>query len=163
PDVPIEDTVGAMAELPTAGKVRHLGLPEASPDTIRRAVAVHALAALQSDDSLFSRTIEGRILHARAGLPTGLLPCSPSGRGMLTGTMSGTGALWPTDFRRRVPRFADDAFATNHSLVEEIVAIAAAHGAEPGQIALAWVLAQGDDMIPIPGTKRVPYLEQNAA
>ncbi len=163
PDVPIEETVGAMAELVTAGKVRHLGLSEAAADTVRRAVAVHPIAALQTEYSLFSRDIEGDILDTCRELGVGIVPYSPLGRGMLTGTIADPAQLSATDFRRRQPRFADDAFAANRALVDEIAAIASAHGATPGQIALAWVLAQGDDMIPIPGTKRVSYLEENAA
>jgi aryl-alcohol dehydrogenase-like predicted oxidoreductase len=163
PDVPIEETVGAMAELVEAGKVRYLGLSEASADTIRRAVTVHPIAALQSEYSLFSRDIEGDILDTCRELSVGIVPYSPLGRGMLTGTITDTAALGPADFRRRNPRFADDAFAANRALVDEIATIAAAHDATPGQVALAWVLAQGDDLIPIPGTKRVPYLEENAA
>ena len=163
PDVAIEETVGAMAELVAAGKVRHLGLSEAAADTIRRAVAVHPIAALQTEYSLFSRDIEGDILDTCRELGVGIVPYSPLGRGLLTGTIASTSGLSATDFRRRQPRFADDAFDANRSLVDEIAAIAEAHEATPGQIALAWVLAQGDDMIPIPGTKRVPYLEENAA
>jgi aryl-alcohol dehydrogenase-like predicted oxidoreductase len=163
PDVPIEETVGAMAELVAAGKVRHLGLSEASADTIRRAATVHPIAALQTEYSLFSRDIEGDILHTCRQLGVGIVPYSPLGRGMLTGTIANTSDLAATDFRRRQPRFADDAFAANRALVDEIAAIASALDARPGQIALAWVLARGDDMIPIPGTKRVSYLEENAA
>ncbi len=163
PDVPIEETVGAMAELVDAGKVRHLGLSEAAADTIRRAVAVHPIVALQTEYSLFSRDLEGDILDTCRELGVGIVPYSPLGRGMLTGTIASTTELSPTDFRRRQPRFADNAFDANRALVDEIATVAAAHDATPGQIALAWVLAQGDDMIPIPGTKRVPYLEENAA
>ena len=155
PDVPIEETVGAMAELVAAGKVRHLGLSEAAADTIRRAVAVHPIAALQTEYSLFSRDIEGDILDTCRELGVGIVPYSPLGRGLLTGTIASTTELAASDFRRRQPRFADDAFDANRALVDEIATIAAAHDATPGQIALAWVLAQGDDMIPIPGTKRV--------
>jgi aryl-alcohol dehydrogenase-like predicted oxidoreductase len=163
PDVPIEETVGAMAELVTAGKVRHLGLSEASSDTIRRAVAVHPIAALQTEYSLFSRDIEGDILDTCRELGVGIVPYSPLGRGLLTGTIASTDQLSAGDFRRRQPRFAEGAFDANRALVDEVAAIAGAHGATPGQVALAWVLAQGNDMIPIPGTKRVPYLEENAA
>jgi len=163
PDVPIEETVGAMAELVAAGKVRHLGLSEAAADTIRRAVAVHPIAALQTEYSLFSRDIEGEILDTCRELGVGIVPYSPLGRGMLTGTIGSPAELAENDFRRRHPRFVDDAFDANRALVDEIAAIAAAHDATPGQIALAWVLSRGDDMIPIPGTKRVPYLEENAA
>ena len=163
PAVPIEETVGAMAELVAAGKVRHLGLSEAAADTVRRAVAVHPIAALQTEYSLFSRDIEGDILDTCRELGVGIVPYSPLGRGLLTGTIDSTTGLADNDFRRRQPRFADGAFDANRSLVDEVAAIAAAHGATPGQIALAWVLSRGEDMIPIPGTKRVPYLEENAA
>jgi aryl-alcohol dehydrogenase-like predicted oxidoreductase len=163
PEVPIEETVGAMAELVAAGKVRHLGLSEASADTVRRAAAVHPIAALQSEYSLFSRDIEGEILDTCRQLGVGIVPYSPLGRGMLTGTIIGRDQLAPNDFRRGNPRFADEALAANRQLVDEVVAVASAHGATPGQVALAWVLAQGDDMIPIPGTKRINYLEENVA
>jgi aryl-alcohol dehydrogenase-like predicted oxidoreductase len=163
PDVPIEETIGAMAELVSAGKVRHLGLSEAAADTVRRAVAVHPIAALQTEYSLFSRDIEGDILDTCRELGVGIVPYSPLGRGMLTGTINGPDDLATDDFRRRTPRFADDALAANRALVDEVAAVASAHGATPGQVALAWVLAQGDDMIPIPGTKRIPYVEENAA
>jgi aryl-alcohol dehydrogenase-like predicted oxidoreductase len=163
PDVPIEETVGAMAELVAAGKVRHLGLSEASADTIRRAVAVHPIAALQSEYSLFSRDIEGDILDTCRELGVGLVPYSPLGRGLLTGTVGSTDELSAGDFRRSHPRFADDAIDANRALVEEVRAVADTHGATPGQVALAWVLSRGDDMIPIPGTKRISYLEENVA
>ena len=163
PDVPIEETVGAMAELVAAGKVRHLGLSEASADTVRRAAAVHPIAALQSEYSLFSRDVEGEILDTCRELGVGIVPYSPLGRGMLTGTITARDELATNDFRRGNPRFADEALAANRRLVDEVVAVASAHGATPGQVALAWVLAQGDDMIPIPGTKRISYLEENAA
>jgi aryl-alcohol dehydrogenase-like predicted oxidoreductase len=162
PDVPIEETVGAIAELVAAGKVRHIGLSEASAETVRRAVAVHPIAALQTEYSLFSRDIEGEILDTCRELGVGLVPYSPLGRGMLTGTIATAEDLATNDFRRRHPRFAGDALAANRSLVDEVAAIAGRHGATPGQVALAWVLAQGDDMIPIPGTKRIAYLEENA-
>jgi len=163
PDVPIEETIGAMAELVAAGKVRHLGVSEAAADTIRRAVAVHPIAALQTEYSLFSRDIEGDILDTCRELGVGIVPYSPLGRGLLTGTIASTDQLGERDFRRMNPRFADGAFDANRALVDEVRAVADAHGATPGQIALAWVLAQGDDLVPIPGTKRVPYLEENAA
>jgi aryl-alcohol dehydrogenase-like predicted oxidoreductase len=162
PDVPIEETVGAMAELVAAGKVRHLGLSEASADTVRRAVAVHPIAALQSEYSLFSRDIEGDIIDTCRELGVGLVPYSPLGRGMLTGTLTSTDDLAANDFRRRHPRFTEGAFDANRALVDEVRTVAEAHGVTPGQVALAWVLAQGDDLIPIPGTKRIPYLEENA-
>jgi len=162
--VPIEETVGAMAELVTAGKVRHLGMSEASAATIRRAHQVHPITALQSEYSLFTRDIEDGILPTIRELGIGLVPYSPLGRGMLTGTITeDAGAAGEGDFRRSAyfPRFQGEALAANLALVENIRAIASAKGATPGQIALAWVLAQGDDIAPIPGTKRVPYLEEN--
>jgi aryl-alcohol dehydrogenase-like predicted oxidoreductase len=162
--VPIEETVGAMAELVTAGKVRHLGLSEASVDTIRRAHAVHPITALQTEYSLFTRDIEDDILPTIRELGIGLVPYSPLGRGLLTGTISSSdGADGEGDFRRSAyfPRFQGDALAANLALVENVRAIASDKGVTPGQIALAWVLAQGDDVAPIPGTKRVKYLEEN--
>jgi aryl-alcohol dehydrogenase-like predicted oxidoreductase len=162
-EVPIEETVGAMAEMVAAGKVRHLGLSEASVDTLRRAVAVHPIAALQTEYSIWSRDIDDEILPACRELGIGLVPYSPLGRGFLTGTIASTDDLAATDFRRNNPRFADDALAEGHDAVAAIRAIADAHGVTPGQIALAWVLAQGDDVVPIPGTKRVAYLEENVA
>jgi len=162
PDVPIEETVGAMAELVEAGKVRHLGLSEAAADTVRRAVAVHPIAALQTEYSLFSRDLEGEILDTCRELGVGIVPYSPLGRGMLTATIDSTEDLAPGDFRRNNPRFADAALDANRVLVDEVASIADGHGATPGQVALAWVLAQGDDMIPIPGTKRIPFVEENA-
>jgi aryl-alcohol dehydrogenase-like predicted oxidoreductase len=160
--VPIEDTVGAMAELVAAGKVRHLGLSEASADTIRRAVAVHPIAALQSEWSLFSRDIENEVLPVCRELGIGIVPFSPLGRGMLTGTVTNVDALAENDFRRTNPRFADGNFEHNLQLVEVVKEIAAAHGCTPGQVALAWLQAQGEDVVPIPGTKRRRYLEENA-
>jgi aryl-alcohol dehydrogenase-like predicted oxidoreductase len=159
--VPIEDSVGAMAELVTAGKVRHLGLSEASADTIRRAVAVHPIAALQSEWSVFSRDIEARVLPACRELGIGIVPFSPLGRGLLTGTVTSVDALADNDFRRSNPRFADGNLEHNLRLVEVVREIAAARGCTPGQVALAWLHAQGDDVVPIPGTKRRRYLEEN--
>lgn len=161
--VPIEETVGAMAELVTAGKVRHLGLSEASADTVRRAAAVHPIAALQSEWSLFSRDIEAEIVPACRELGIGLVPYSPLGRGLLTGTVSSLDELADDDFRRTQPRFQDGNLDRNLAAVAVVRAIAAAHGATPGQVALAWLAAQGDDVVPIPGTKRRRYLEQNVA
>jgi aryl-alcohol dehydrogenase-like predicted oxidoreductase len=161
PDVPIEETVGAMAELVAAGKVRHLGLSEASADTIRRAAAVHPIAALQSEWSLWSRDIEDEIVPLCRELGIGIVPYSPLGRGMLTGTVTSADELDEQDFRRTMPRFAGDALAHNLTLVDEVKAVAVKHGATPAQVALAWVLAHGDDVVPIPGTKRVRYLEDN--
>jgi len=161
PDVPIEETVGAMAELVAAGKVRHLGLSEASAETIRRAAAVHPIAALQSEWSLWSRDIEGEILDTCREHGIGVVAYSPLGRGFLTGTIASTADFGEVDFRRVLPRFGDEALAANQPLVDEVRRIAAAHDATPGQVALAWVLSRGDDVVPIPGTKRIPYLEEN--
>lgn len=160
--VPIEDTVGAMKELVDAGKVRHLGLSEASAETIRRAHAVHPITALQSEYSLFTRDLEDTILPVLRELGIGLVPYSPLGRGMLTGAVP---AAASDDARStgRFPRFEGDNLASNLSLVEKVREIAEAKGCTPGQLALAWVLAQGADVVPIPGTKRVRYLEENAA
>ena len=161
--VPIEETVGAMAELVAAGKVRHLGLSEASADTVRRAAAVHPIAALQSEWSLFSRDIEAEIVPACRELGIGLVPYSPLGRGLLTGTVSSLDELADDDFRRTQPRFQDGNLDRNLAAVAVVRSIAAAHGATPGQVALAWLAAQGDDVVPIPGTKRRRYLEENVA
>jgi aryl-alcohol dehydrogenase-like predicted oxidoreductase len=159
--IPIEETVGAMSELVTAGKVRHLGLSEASPDTLRRAHATHPIAALQTEYSIWSRDIEGDILDTCRELGIGLVPYSPLGRGYLTGAIASRDELAEGDFRRGQARFTDEALAANRSVVALVEEIAAAHGCTAGQVALAWVLAQGDDVVPIPGTKRVSYLEQN--
>jgi aryl-alcohol dehydrogenase-like predicted oxidoreductase len=164
PDVPIEDTVGAMAELVGAGKVRHLGLSEASVATIRRAHAVHPVTALQTEYSLFTRDLEDEILPTLRELGIGLVPYSPLGRGLLTGTITtSSGADSEGDFRRSsyFPRFQGEALEANLTLVERVRELADEKGCTPGQLALAWVLAQGDDVAPIPGTKRVRYLEQN--
>ncbi|HZM39896.1 MAG TPA: aldo/keto reductase [Acidimicrobiales bacterium] len=159
--VPIEETVGAMAELVRAGKVRHLGLSEASADTVRRAAAVHPIAALQSEWSLFSRDIEAEIVPACREAGIALVPYSPLGRGMLTGTVASLDELEDNDFRRTVPRFQGDNLDRNLELVTVVRDVAAARGATPGQVALAWLAAQGDDVVPIPGTKRRKYLEEN--
>jgi len=163
--VPIEDTVGAMSELVQAGKVRHLGLSEASAQTIRRAHAVHPITALQTEYSLFTRDLEDEILPTLRELGIGLVPYSPLGRGLLTGAIAGPDALSSDDSRRSgyFPRFNGDALDANLALVAKIREIGKAKGATPGQLALAWVLAQGDDIVPIPGTKRVKYLEENVA
>jgi aryl-alcohol dehydrogenase-like predicted oxidoreductase len=163
--VPIEDTVGAMSELVQAGKVRHLGLSEASAQTIRRAHAVHPITALQTEYSLFTRDLEDEILPTLRELGIGLVPYSPLGRGLLTGAIAGPDALSSDDSRRSgfFPRFTGDALEANLALVTKIREIAEAKAATPGQLALAWVLAQGDDVVPIPGTKRVKYLEENVA
>lgn len=161
PNVPVEDTVGAMAELVEAGKVRHLGLSEASADGLRRAVKVHPIAALQSEWSLFSRDVEMEVVPTCRALGIGIVPYSPLGRGLLTGTITDVDQLAEDDFRRTQPRFQDEALAANLSMVDEVRAIAIEIDATPGQVALAWVLAQGDDVAPIPGTKRRTYLEEN--
>src|SRR5215218_10292395 len=162
--VPIEETVGAMKELVDAGKVRHLGLSEASAATIRKAHAVHPITALQTEYSLFTRDLEDEILPTLRELGIGLVPYSPLGRGLLTGAISATdGADGEADRRRSqyFPRFQGEALDANLPLVEKVREIAEAKGCTPGQLALAWVLAQGDDVVPIPGTKRVRYLEEN--
>ncbi len=161
--VPIEDTVGAMAELVQAGKVRHLGLSEAGAETIRRAAAVHPIAAVQSEYSLFSRDIERAVLPTMRELGIGLVAYSPLGRGFLTGAITSVDDLDPSDFRRTNPRFAAEALAANLGLVDAVRALADEKGVTAGQLALAWVSAQGDDVVPIPGTKRRRYLEENAA
>ena len=161
--VPIEDTVGAMAELVAAGKVHYLGLSEASASTIRRAVAVHPIAALQSEWSLFTRDLEQDVVPACRELGVGLVPFSPLGRGMLTGTITSLEQLGERDFRRTNPRFAEDNFERNLELVDVVKEIAGAHDCAPGQVALAWLYAQSDDIVPIPGTKRRKYLEENVA
>jgi aryl-alcohol dehydrogenase-like predicted oxidoreductase len=161
PDVPIEETVGAMAELVAAGKVRHLGLSEASVDTIRRAAAVHPIAALQSEWSLWSRDIEDEIVATCRELGIGIVPFSPLGRGFLTGRITSVDDLAEKDMRRSQPRFGADAFDTNLTSVDVVRDIAAAHAARPGQVALSWLLAKGPDVVPIPGTKRIAYLEEN--
>jgi aryl-alcohol dehydrogenase-like predicted oxidoreductase len=162
-EVPIEETVGAMAAMVAAGKVRHLGLSEASADTLRRASAVHPIAALQTEYSIWSRDIEDEILPVCRELGIGLVPYSPLGRGFLTGTIASADDLSARDYRRNQPRFADDALADGHAAVDVIRGIAEAHDATPGQVALAWVLSRGDDVVPIPGTKRVAYVEENVA
>ncbi|GAA1869426.1 aldo/keto reductase [Myceligenerans crystallogenes] len=163
PDVPIEETVGAMAELVGAGKVRHLGLSEASAGTVRRAAATAPIAALQTEWSLFSRDIEDQVAPACRDHGIGLVPYSPLGRGMLTGAASATTELPERDFRRTLPRWQGENLAANLRLVEEVRAVAAEVEATPGQVALAWLLAQGDDVVPIPGTKRRGYLGENVA
>ncbi len=161
--VPIEDTVGAMAELVTAGKVKYLGLSEASAATIRRAHAVHPITALQTEYSLWSREVEADILPTLRELGIGFVPYSPLGRGFLTGTIAKPTDLDATDVRAiRMPRFAGAAFDANAALVGQVKAIAARKGCTASQLALAWVLAKGDDLVPIPGTKRRKYLEENA-
>ena len=161
PETPIEETVGAMAELVKAGKVRRLGLSEAAPATIRRAHAVHPITALQTEYSLWSREPEGELLATVRELGIGFVPYSPLGRGFLTGQITSPDDLAPDDYRRNAPRFQGENFQRNIDLVREVNEIAREKGCTPAQLALAWVLAQGDDIVPIPGTKRRPYLEEN--
>ncbi len=164
PETPIEETVGAMAELVTAGKVRYLGLSEASAETIRRAHAVHPISALQSEYSLWTREVEEEILPTVRELGIGFVAYSPLGRGFLTGAVKSQADLQEGDFRLTgAPRFEDENLARNLKLVVHVERIAEAKGATPGQVALAWVLSRGEDVVPIPGTKRVRYLEENAA
>jgi aryl-alcohol dehydrogenase-like predicted oxidoreductase len=162
PDVPIEETVGAMAELVAEGKVRALGLSEAGPETIRRAHAVHPIAAVQSEYSLWSRDVEDGVLPVLRELGIGLVAYSPLGRGFLTGAISSIDQLEEDDYRRTSPRFAGDNFARNLALVETIGALAADKGVTPAQLALAWVLSRWDGIVPIPGTKKRTRLEENA-
>ncbi len=159
--VPIEDSVGAMAELVAAGKVRYLGLSEASPATIRRAHATHPITALQSEWSLFERTPEVTVLPTLRELGIGFVPFSPLGRALLTGQVKTADEFGPDDFRRHNPRFQGENFDRNLELVTRVQEMAAAKGCTPGQLALAWLLAQGADVVPIPGTKRRTYLEEN--
>ena len=162
PKVPIEDTVGAVSELVTAGKVRALGLSEAGPETLRRAGRVHPIAALQSEYSLWSREVTTNgVLTTCRELGISFVPYSPLGRGFLTGTIQKVADLDPTDWRRTNPRFAEEALQNNLKLAEAVKELAAKKGCTPAQFALAWLLAQGNDVIPIPGTKRVRYLEDN--
>ena len=161
PNTPIEDTVGAMAELVKLGKVRYLGLSEAAATTIERAHKVHPITALQTEYSLWSRDIEEKILPAIRRLGIGLVPYSPLGRGFLTGQIKSADALDAKDYRRMTPRFQGENFEQNLGLLAAIESLAADKGIKPGQVALAWVLAQGDDVVPIPGTKRRTYLEEN--
>jgi aryl-alcohol dehydrogenase-like predicted oxidoreductase len=161
PRVPIEDTVGAMAALVQQGKVRYLGLSEASAASIRRAVAVHPIAALQSEWSLWTRDLEGEVLGAAREHGVGIVPFSPLGRGFLTGAITSPDDFAEDDWRRTNPRFTGEAFTANLRLVDAVRALATEKGVTPGQLALAWVLAQGEDVVPIPGTKRRSYLEEN--
>jgi aryl-alcohol dehydrogenase-like predicted oxidoreductase len=161
PDVPIEETVGAMAELIEAGKVRFLGLSEAAPATVRRAQAVHPIAALQTEYSLWSRDVEDEVLPTVRELGIGFVAYSPLGRGFLTGQFKSPADFPDDDYRRFHPRFTGENFERNIALVGEIEAIAAEKGCSAAQLAIAWVLARGDDIVPIPGTKRRKYLEQN--
>ena len=161
PQVPIEETVGAMSRLVEEGKVRFLGLSEAGPDTLRRAQATHPIAALQTEYSLWSRDVEVEILPLLRELGIGLVPYSPLGRGFLTGEIQQFEDFAPDDYRRHSPRFQGENFEKNLHLVNHLRDLAASKGVTASQLALAWVLAQGNDLVPIPGTKRVKYLEEN--
>src|SRR5262245_15604869 len=163
PNVPIEDTVGAMKRLVEQGKVRHLGLCEAGAGTIRRAHKVHPLTAIETEYSLWTRDVEAEILPTLRELGIGLVPYSPLGRGFLTGTFGKRDALMAGDRRHAHPRFQEGNFEQNLALLPAIKAVAASRGCTMAQIAIAWLLAQGNDIVPIPGTKRRRYLEENAA
>jgi aryl-alcohol dehydrogenase-like predicted oxidoreductase len=163
PTVPIEETVGAMASLVTAGKVRYLGLSEAGPETIRRAHATHPITALQSEWSLWSRDLEGPVIDVTRQLGIGIVAYSPLGRGFLTGAIRTPADFDDDDFRKHMPRFQGENFERNLDLVEQVRKMAADKGVTAGQLALAWVHAQGADVFPIPGTKRRSYLEENVA
>jgi aryl-alcohol dehydrogenase-like predicted oxidoreductase len=163
PKVPIEETVGAMAELVAEGKVRYLGLSEAGPETLRRAHRTHRITALQTEYSLWTRDVETQILPTARELGIGFVAYSPLGRGFLTGAFSTPDDLAPDDSRRIHPRFSEENIAHNRALVAAVEALASEKGCTPAQLALAWVLAQGEDIVPIPGTKRRTYLEQNVA
>ena len=163
PDVPIEETVGAMGELVAAGKVRYIGLSEAAPETIRRAHATHPLTAVQSEYSLWTRDPEDEVLPTLRELGIGFVPYSPLGRGFLTGQIRSIDDLAEDDWRRTNPRFQGDAFEENLRLADRVAELAEGIGATPAQVALAWVLAKGDDLVPIPGTKKPERVEENAA
>jgi aryl-alcohol dehydrogenase-like predicted oxidoreductase len=163
PDTPIEDTVGALAELVAEGKVRHIGLSEAGVNTIRRAHAVHPITAVQSEYSLWTRDPEAAVLPLLRELRIGFVPYSPLGRGFLTGTIRSTDQIDASDFRATNPRFSGENFQHNLRIADEVRAVAGEVGATPAQVALAWLLAKGDNIAPIPGTKRVSRLEENAA
>jgi aryl-alcohol dehydrogenase-like predicted oxidoreductase len=163
PAVPIEETVGAMADLVTEGKIRHIGLSEAAPETIRRANAVHPITAVQSEYSLWTRDPEAEVLPTCRELGIGFVPYSPLGRGFLAGRFASPEELDENDFRRSGPRFTGENLDANLRLADKVKEIAAEKGITPTQLAIAWVLARGDDLVPIPGTKRRTYLEQNVA
>jgi aryl-alcohol dehydrogenase-like predicted oxidoreductase len=163
PNTPIEDTVGALAELVAEGKVLHIGLSEAGPATIRRAHAVHPIAALQTEYSLWTRDPEAELLPVLRELGIGFVPYSPLGHGFLTGTIRSPEDLADDDWRKNNPRFTEGNFEKNLSIVDEVESVASELDATPAQIALAWLLAQGDDIAPIPGTKRVSRVDENAA
>jgi len=161
--VPIEETVGAMAEGVKAGKVRFLGLSEVGAQTLRRAHAVHPITALQSEYSIWERNIEGEVMDTCRELGIGIVPYSPLGRGFLTGALQPGESLPENDYRRHDPRYAGENFAQNQRILDAVRAVAQRHGATPAQVALAWLLHRGPDIVPIPGTKRRKYLEENAA
>jgi aryl-alcohol dehydrogenase-like predicted oxidoreductase len=163
PNTPIEDTVGALAELVAEGKIRHIGLSEAGPDTIRRAHAVHPITALQTEYSLWTRDPEAELLPLLRELGVGFVPYSPLGHGFLTGQIRSPEQLAGDDWRKTNPRFTGENFQRNLRIVDEVEAVAYEAGATPAQVALAWLLAQGDDIAPIPGTKRVSRVEENTA
>jgi aryl-alcohol dehydrogenase-like predicted oxidoreductase len=163
PNTPIEETIGAMAELVQAGKVRYIGMSEAGADTIRRAHAVHPISALQSEWSLWTRDIEREVLPTLRELRIGAVPFSPLGRGFLTGAITSTGDFGEDDMRRSLPRFSEQNLDANLTIVQRLRALAERRGVTPGQLALAWVQHQGSDVVPIPGTKRRNYLEENVA
>ncbi|MBG6184279.1 aryl-alcohol dehydrogenase-like predicted oxidoreductase [Arthrobacter sp. CAN_A214] len=163
PEVPVEETMGALSELVQEGKIRHIGLSEAAPATIRRAHAVHPVTALQTEYSLWSRDPEREILPLVRELGIGFVPYSPLGRGFLIGTIRSVDQLDESEFRRNNPRFAGENLQANIRIVEQVDAVAGQLGAKPGQVALAWLLAQGNDIAPIPGTKQIRYLEENVA
>jgi len=161
PNTPIEETIGAMADLVREGKVRYIGMSEAAPETIRRAHAVHPITALQTEYSLWSRDVEDEILPTCRELGIGFVAYSPLGRGFLTGKIQKFEDLEEDDYRRHSPRFQGENFQKNLDLVQQIRKIASEKGCQPSQLALAWLLAQGQDIVPIPGTKKIPYLEEN--
>lgn len=163
PKTPIEDTVGALAELVAAGKIRHIGLSEAGPDTIRRAHATHPITAVQSEYSLWTREVEERVLPTVRELGVGFVPYSPLGHGFLTGTIRSIEHLDADDFRSTNPRFTGDNLRANLRIADEVQAVAAEVGATPAQVAIAWLLAKGEGIVPIPGTKRVSRVEENSA
>ena len=163
PETPIEDTVGALADLVRGGKIRYIGLSEASPQTIERAHSVHPITAVQSEYSLWTRDPEPEVLPTCRRLGIGFVPYSPLGRGFLTGAITSPEDFEADDYRRQSPRFQGENFARNLELVAKVKRFAAAIGVTPSQLALAWVLAKGNDLVPIPGTKRRKYLEENAA
>jgi len=162
-DRPIEEVMGALSDLVTEGKIRHIGLCEVSPQTLRRAHAVHPITAVQTEYSLWTRDVEDEILPTCRELGIGFVPYSPLGRGFLTGTFTTQTTFSADDFRGSMPRFRGENLAINQSIVEKVKTMASAKGCSPAQIALAWLLAQGDDVVPIPGTKRIKYLEENWA